>query len=328
MAAHRHVQKFLSAFDSKNQTQRRVLQMLIDTAVMNGEYSELESLIPEDFKIDRKKAAGDTTTVQQIDEAHCTFGDASLLADYKPDADQEDLWAAPHPGESTMFPSKRIRTDANESRHTTEDKAARASFGLGIPGLDDGDTGISDASEELARKEAPREGSAGKAAAAGESTKKEGARNEPRSISKDDPLSQYVYTPTEPVDYGILSTDRTPGYLLYPLQCKLCGMRYKEEMAAEFGVHIEDHRRKTRALDEKTEHHRELFNVKERKVNPKLIFDMNSKAEVIKWSKESPNCAICGDKIRKVWDDNEEEWVLSDASQIRPSEFAHRSCVL
>ncbi|KAI5173465.1 hypothetical protein PAEPH01_2001 [Pancytospora epiphaga] len=121
---------------------------------------------------------------------------------------------------------------------------------------------------------------------------------------------------------------REPAYLFLPLQCKLCGLRYMSTDTDEFGLHIDEHRRKARALEEKEVLRREFFTSKNDEVLVKLKLIIEGGAEIIPWTKECPNCVICGDVVKKVWRDDAEEWVLESGVKINENEFTHRKCVL
>lgn len=119
-----------------------------------------------------------------------------------------------------------------------------------------------------------------------------------------------------------------PSYLYPVLQCKLCGLRFTKDCTEQFGLHIEDHRRKTKALGDKVVLRREFFSSKSASKMEKLDLEIEGGAESIIWKKEPPYCAICSKIIRKAWSDDAEDWVLDHGIRINDKEFAHRGCVL
>ncbi len=121
---------------------------------------------------------------------------------------------------------------------------------------------------------------------------------------------------------------RMPYYLYSPLQCKLCGLRYNSKSTEEFGVHIEDHRRRNRALDDKMVLRREFFTQNAPKTIIKLNLIHEDEVELLRWNKEIPICIICNDPIKKNWRDDIEEWVLEDGVKINEEECSHRKCLL
>lgn len=121
--------------------------------------------------------------------------------------------------------------------------------------------------------------------------------------------------------------DRDPYYLFPVLQCKLCGLRFPKDYSESFGQHIEDHRRFTHALGEKTILRREFFSTKAQMRIEKLDLEVEGTAEDVVWEEESPNCAVCGKIIKKRWNDELENWVLDDGTKINEQEVAHRKCV-
>ncbi|ELA41319.1 uncharacterized protein VICG_01692, partial [Vittaforma corneae ATCC 50505] len=123
-----------------------------------------------------------------------------------------------------------------------------------------------------------------------------------------------------------ISKERNPCYLFPILQCKLCGLRFPTEHSQSFGQHIEDHRRFTQAIGEKTVLRREFFNTKDQMKVEKLELEVEGLAEDVVWEKESPNCVICGRIIKKKWNDTLESWVLEDGTKINEQEVAHRKC--
>ena len=124
-----------------------------------------------------------------------------------------------------------------------------------------------------------------------------------------------------------LNQDADPSYLFPSLQCKLCGLRFGSGFSAEFGLHIDDHRRFTNALGEKVMLRREFFSSKSVNRIEKLDLTLEGDVEAVVWEKESPNCSICGKVIKKIWDDKLENWVLEQGTRINEREVAHKKCV-
>lgn len=137
-----------------------------------------------------------------------------------------------------------------------------------------------------------------------------------------------IFVPVETPCGADASEPYDPSFLFEPLQCKLCGLRFPSLATTPFGVHIEDHRRKNRALDEKIVLRREFFITKATAAPVKLNLTVCGEAEHVIWSREPPDCIVCGEKIKKVWKDEVEDWVLDSGVQINGHECAHRDCVL
>lgn len=121
---------------------------------------------------------------------------------------------------------------------------------------------------------------------------------------------------------------KDPSYLYPLLQCKLCGLRFNKDATEQFGIHIEDHRRKTKALGEKTVLRREFFNLSSINKIEKLELIVEGEIEPLIFNKEMPNCIFCNKIIKKTWDDDLENWILEGGVKINEKEFAHRSCIL
>lgn len=117
------------------------------------------------------------------------------------------------------------------------------------------------------------------------------------------------------------------SYLYMPLQCKLCGLRYREDMTEEFGVHIEDHRRKTKALGDKAILRREYFNMADDR-GEKIDLKVIGGSEPLIWEKDAPVCIICEKIIKKSWNDDVENWTLDDGAKINAKDVAHKMCVI
>lgn len=123
-----------------------------------------------------------------------------------------------------------------------------------------------------------------------------------------------------------------PAVLYLPNQCKLCGLRFGSDDEG-MGVHIDEHRRRTRALGEKDCISREFFptldawtrSIEKVKLNLKV-----DRVEKIVHSGGSAMCDVCHSKIDVEWDDDEDNWVLRDAVLLEKAgetTFCHRRCV-
>lgn len=121
-------------------------------------------------------------------------------------------------------------------------------------------------------------------------------------------------------------TPASPDYLFPILQCKLCGLRFKDSSEI-FTQHIEDHRRFTNALGEKAILRREFFTPRILHKTEKLDLSIEGEIEDVIWEKESPICSVCGKTIKKKWEDKLENWVLEDGVKINDKEVSHRKCV-
>lgn len=119
-----------------------------------------------------------------------------------------------------------------------------------------------------------------------------------------------------------------PSGLFPPLQCKLCGLRYPQRLNDKLELHIEEHRRKTNSLDDKTILRREFFTMATEKMINKLELSLDGEPELQQWSGETPNCAVCGDEVDLKWNDEIESWILEDGVIVGKEEAAHRECVL
>lgn len=126
----------------------------------------------------------------------------------------------------------------------------------------------------------------------------------------------------------IQNKENDPSYLYLILQCKLCGLRFNRNETDAFGLHIEDHRRKTKALSEKPILRREYFTSKKVNKVKKLELALDDSIEKLIFQKDSPNCAICHKIIKKQWDDEMEDWVLDKGVRINDVQYAHRDCVV
>lgn len=119
------------------------------------------------------------------------------------------------------------------------------------------------------------------------------------------------------------------GILFEKIQCKLCGLRYKENDHL-YDIHIEDHMRKNRALDEKSTLSREYFSTYDNWIKSMEKITLNlkiDKIEKIIHTGDTVYCKICGAKIETIWDEEEDEFVLNECVQLDEEEFAHKICV-
>lgn len=149
------------------------------------------------------------------------------------------------------------------------------------------------------------------------------------TVNKDDLENDYVFY------NNILSTPesgitkpRDPYYLYPVLQCKLCGLRFFKDSTDEFGLHIEDHRRKTKALGERIVLRREFFNLKPKIKIEKLDLAFEGDTEFLVWTKEPPTCVVCKKIIKKIWAEDLENWILDSGAEINEKEVAHKKCIV
>ncbi|KAF9761327.1 Polyadenylation and cleavage factor like protein 4 [Nosema granulosis] len=131
------------------------------------------------------------------------------------------------------------------------------------------------------------------------------------------------------------TTDVSISYnILYPpKQCKVCGLRYTEDNEL-YTIHMDDHFRKSRALEEKETISREFFSTYESWIKSveRIVLNLKvDKVEKIVHRGSSVFCSICSGKIETVWDDEEDEFILKDCVEIGeedPKKFIHKSCVV
>ncbi|KAK6090084.1 hypothetical protein P3W45_000972 [Vairimorpha bombi] len=126
------------------------------------------------------------------------------------------------------------------------------------------------------------------------------------------------------------NTGHSYNILYEKVQCKLCGLRYKENDHL-YDIHIEDHMRKSRALDEKTTLSREYFSTYDGWVKSMEKITLNlkiDKVEKVIHTGDNVYCKMCGSKIDAVWDEEEDEFVLNECVQLDEEEFAHKLCVI
>ncbi|WUR04597.1 cleavage and polyadenylation factor subunit (PCF11) [Vairimorpha necatrix] len=133
-----------------------------------------------------------------------------------------------------------------------------------------------------------------------------------------------------PPKENVKTDDLMYNILFEKVQCKLCGLRYKENDPS-YDVHIEDHMRKTRALDEKSTLSREYFSTFDGWIKNMEKITLNLKIDKIEkviYSGGTCLCKICGHKIETVWDEEEDEFVLSTGVKLDEEEYCHKSCVI
>jgi hypothetical protein len=199
---------------------------------------------------------------------------------------------------------------------------SESSIDFGIPGL-------GEASDECENNIAPK---------VNDNIKNKNAIIKENKIFNNPPIPETTGTTTlDTVFYKSILTDlkikntieipADPFYLFPVLQCKLCGLRFGSNFTAEFGLHLDDHRRFTNALGEKVILRREFFNSKRADKMEKLDLNFEGKVENVIWEKDSPLCLICKKIIKKVWDDKLENWVLDEGTRVNDKEVAHRKCV-
>jgi len=145
---------------------------------------------------------------------------------------------------------------------------------------------------------------------------------------KDDLENDYVfYNNIISTPESGITKPRDPYYLYPVLQCKLCGLRFFKGSTDEFGLHIEDHRRKTKALGERIVLRREFFNLKPKIKIEKLDLTVEGDTEFLVWTKEPPTCVVCKKIVKKIWADDLENWILDSGAEINEKEVAHKKCI-
>lgn len=340
MPAQKHIQHFLETFNKDDAVQQRVLQMLVDTAQNNGELLEFMAALAE-YKIDTKNLnipAEETTEQPQEETAY--FDHTGLKRNFT-SADAE-------PADNEPADSLPADNEPDTKRICIEDESSAEGNGMFIPGISIGDGNIEDGPEipysmAETRKDNKSENAMDFSSKGtnsienlqngmtGYSNKEKNTTPFNKHVEPQDTESVFyknIFVPATRQDPSGLSVPRDPSYLFPELQCKLCGLRYPRERTEEFGAHIEDHRRKARALNDKMVLRREFFTSKELKATVKLNLNANDLVEAIAWNKESPNCSVCGRPIKKIWKDEVESWVLDNGTRVNEDEYAHRECVL
>lgn len=332
MSARKHLQKFLSSFDAKNQIHSRVLGMLVQSAGDTGELDDIADLLPPGTadSLDRPAASATEATFQKQGTTQ-TF-EAFDRQNGTPSADHTGAVPAPPPSADPL-PSKRPPSDGPSLRpgeqpppplrspkraHRDEPSDIPGIPGLGSPEETAGPHG---AAVSPARGRAPVHRTAAEQPPSA-TTRQARREEDPSNI-----FNKSVYEPMNPARQGLPVTPVSPAYLFLPLQCKLCGLRYREDMTEEFGTHIEDHRRKNRALDDRAVVRREFFTSKKAKAAVRLTLpQIESRTEHIPWSREEPVCAVCSEAIRKAWSDELDEWILDGGIRASDEEFIHKTC--
>lgn len=134
------------------------------------------------------------------------------------------------------------------------------------------------------------------------------------------------------LDKNYLNQKFDSSVLYASQQCKLCGMRYKEGDEL-YTIHIDDHFRKNRALEQKSSISREFFSTYESWIRnvEKVILNLKvDSEEKIVYRGSSVYCAICSNKIETMWDDEEDEFILKDCVEIgdeNNKKYCHKGCV-
>lgn len=307
MVVRRHIQRFFDTYDPRNGAHARVLKMLVEGVHNDEDLQELEELAGT--HVDELRATARAVSVGRgaaSDEARFDSGRRSLFNSAT--------------GDGTA-------TDNNiENLDNDNVKKPRIDDDVAIPGIGD----FFNKNDHL---ETPSKTTSTEVEI--NSLKNEDFQlNSENSINKEkldleSIFYQNVFVPSRPsYDTSLSATPRDPSYLFPPLQCKLCGLRFASSLTSAFGIHIEDHRRKTRALGDKIVLRREFFNSRIQKVPVRLNLSLNGGAEAVVWNKECPQCIVCGSVIRKAWRDDVEDWVLDGGTRVNDREFAHRECVL
>ncbi|KAK1347421.1 hypothetical protein CWI37_2346p0010 [Hamiltosporidium tvaerminnensis] len=156
--------------------------------------------------------------------------------------------------------------------------------------------------------------------------------------------------------------------LFKPLQCKICGLRFgsEEEDKNIFGLHLEEHSRKNRAMSDRECVSREYYCGVEGwctsisklhlsslmgsvignmggsmggSISSNITSNMDSNytgnyignIAKVRCDGRAPLCCVCGCRIEVVWDDEEDEWVLKDGvGVVKEGEYnyCHRECVM
>jgi hypothetical protein len=158
---------------------------------------------------------------------------------------------------------------------------------------------------------------------------------EPEVEAGQPPGKEHEAREEDVLDSRYLRRAASPSVLYPPNQCKLCGIRYEsnEEGDRAMGLHIDEHRRRSRALSEKDCISREFFPTLEawekniEKVKLTLKVD---KKEKIRHPGGPSSCEVCKDKIGVEWDDDEDSWVLKDVVALEKggtTTYCHKKCV-
>ncbi|KAL6120722.1 hypothetical protein NUSPORA_02500 [Nucleospora cyclopteri] len=131
-------------------------------------------------------------------------------------------------------------------------------------------------------------------------------------------------------------SNASPNFLFQPLQCKICGLRY--EKTENLSLHLDDHRRKEGAKFLNLVLRRSFFTGCSETGSEGIILissllkggkeEMRGNKEEYKLATNSNCCFICGKRIRKVFDDVSDRWMLEGGLRISERKSVHKNCVL
>lgn len=358
MIAEENILKFLEGFNKDSKVDLRVLKMLTSASCECDVLGMAEDLIKSSvnvenlrFVLDQRKedpevtAAFDNGSGQRNkfmlfsaagDVHSCVLGDiAEKFADSPDEKLDEEMTKRPKVSE----PQGNVNKYSGEDTDGVVD-SLNSPRGCFIPGLEsviseDSNDRQSGLCEPENCSDIPQSNRPGKHQTRG-TFKARGSRSAGhksaydqnasggRACGKDSVFSQNIL----PGGTVVSAKPRDPSYLYPVLQCKLCGLRFTKDCTEQFGLHIEDHRRKTKALGDKMVLRREFFSSKSVSKMEKLDLEIEGDAESIVWKKEPPHCVICGKIIKKAWSDDAEDWILDQGTRVNDKEFAHRGCVL
>lgn len=123
------------------------------------------------------------------------------------------------------------------------------------------------------------------------------------------------------------------SFMNFSLQCNICGFRFdaEEDGKSKFTLHIDNHTRKERALENAKSISREYFCSMDEFVSSINKLELEVKTKEIQYYKaENSLCDVCRDKIDVEWNDEMDDWVMVDCVCIneRDRKFCHRKCVI
>lgn len=122
-------------------------------------------------------------------------------------------------------------------------------------------------------------------------------------------------------------------FMNFSLQCKICGFRFDatEEGKNKFTLHVDNHSRKERALENAKSVSRDYFCSLDEFISNinKLELEVKTK-EVQYYKAENSVCDVCSDKIGVEWNDEMDDWVMVDCVCIdeRKKKYCHRKCII
>lgn len=311
MGVFKGIKNFIANYDDKNKIHYRVVKMLIDNAVSIDEIEYYKRVAPILVEKKMKTCENNFCKVERYEKKNDSIFNAfDKIETYGEDI--PDFCDVEEPICTSRINKREIDYDEERKKVQLDNSS------LFIPGLRD-DFGKGEESD----------------------LKIQITQNNKYPIELDsttvhlkvdeaeDVFNQNIYKVINKLSMHLLQLESKPYYLFSPLQCKLCGLRYRSNSAEEFGIHIEDHRRRNRALDDKMVLQREFFTSK----TPKTIIKLNlscddENVELIVWNKDPPTCIICNETINKYWKDNIEEWILEDGVKINEYEYGHIKCLL